>query len=64
MNPQPNKSYAQVTNNPPSQTNTQNSEHLAQQMALFLNNLQATINALISLLTTLVEKRMLSNNGK
>lgn len=64
MNPQPNKSYAQATTNPPSQTNPQNSDHLAQQMTLFLNNFQATINPLISLLTTLIEKLMLFNNGK
>lgn len=67
MNTQPKKSYAQATTTDlPSQgipTNaSQNPDHLAHQMALFLNNFQSTINPLNSLLTTLIEKLILSND--
>ncbi|KAL4100933.1 hypothetical protein QTP88_020958 [Uroleucon formosanum] len=67
MNTQPKKSYAQATTSDlPSQdipTNaSQNHDQLAHQMALFLQNFQSTINPLISLLTTLIEKLILSND--
>jgi len=67
MNTQPKKSYAQATTTDlPSQDiptkTSQNSDHLAHQMALFLKNFQSTINPLISLLTTLIEKLILSND--
>jgi hypothetical protein len=67
MNTQPKKSYAQATKTDlPSQdipTNaSQNPDPLAHQMALFLKNFQSTINPLISLLTTLTEKLILSND--
>lgn len=40
---------------------SQKSDNLAHQIALFLNNFQATKIPLIPLLTTLIEKRILSN---
>jgi hypothetical protein len=66
INTQPKKSYMQATTiDTPSQDIPPNSyqspDHLVNQMAIFLNNFQATINPLISLLNTLIEKLILSN---
>lgn len=69
MNSFPKKTYANATKNdlsnqPNPPTDTSNTDNLAHQMASFLNSFQATINPLISLLTSLIEKLIHSNNGK
>jgi hypothetical protein len=69
MNLFPKKTYANATKNDPYvQPNlpidTLNTDNLAHHMVSFLNSFQATINSLIALLTSLIEKLIHSNNDK